>query len=240
MEKNKQLSIIIIGICVSISLLFVGFFIYKGLKTFSDKERVVSVRGLSEMIVDADYANLKIKYTEGDNDMQSLLNKIEENNNKIVSFIKSNGLTDSEINLGVPVIKDKKNTEYNNNYSSNSLRYYCEETITIQSNKVENVRKIELSQFDLYKQGITLSQSSYEYEGDSKYTFTKLNDIKPKMIEESTNNARIAGEQFSKNSKSKLGGIKSAYQGQFEITPTENPLKLKVRVVSSISYFLND
>jgi hypothetical protein len=172
--------------------------------------------------------------------MQSLLNKIEENNNKIVSFIKSNGLTDSEINLGVPVIKDKKNTEYNNNYSSNSLRYYCEETITIQSNKVENVRKIELSQFDLYKQGITLSQSSYEYEGDSKYTFTKLNDIKPKMIEESTNNARIAGEQFSKNSKSKLGGIKSAYQGQFEITPTENPLKLKVRVVSSISYFLND
>lgn len=240
MEKNKQLSIIIIGICVSISLLFVGFFIYKGLKTFSDKERVVSVRGLSEMIVDADYANLKIKYTEGDNDMQSLLNKIEDNNNKIVSFIKSNGLTDSEINLGVPVIKDKKNTEYNNNYSSNSLRYYCEETITIQSNKVENIRKIELSQFDLYKQGITLSQSSYEYEGDSKYTFTKLNDIKPKMIEESTNNARIAGEQFSKNSKSKLGGIKSAYQGQFEITPTENPLKLKVRVVSSISYFLND
>lgn len=240
MEKNKQLSIIIIGICVSISLLFVGFFIYKGLKTFSDKERVVSVRGLSEMIVDADYANLKIKYTEGDNDMQSLLNKIEDNNNKIVSFIKSNGLTDSEINLGVPVIKDKKNTEYNNNYSSNSLRYYCEETITIQSNKVENVRKIELSQFDLYKQGITLSQNSYEYEGDSKYTFTKLNDIKPKMIEESTNNARIAGEQFSKNSKSKLGGIKSAYQGQFEITPTENPLKLKVRVVSSISYFLND
>lgn len=240
MEKNKQLSIIIIGICVSISLLFVGYFIYKGLKTFSDKERVVSVRGLSEMIVDADYANLKIKYTEGDNDMQSLLNKIEDNNNKIVSFIKSNGLTDSEINLGVPVIKDKKNTEYNNNYSSNSLRYYCEETITIQSNKVENVRKIELSQFDLYKQGITLSQSSYEYEGDSKYTFTKLNDIKPKMIEESTNNARIAGEQFSKNSKSKLGGIKSAYQGQFEITPTENPLKLKVRVVSSISYFLND
>ncbi|MDY4790140.1 MAG: SIMPL domain-containing protein [Bacteroidales bacterium] len=240
MEKNKQLSIIIIGICVSISLLFVGFFIYKGLKTFSDKERIVSVRGLSEMIVDSDYANLKIKYTEGDNDMQSLLNKIEDNNNKIVSFIKSNGLTDSEINLGVPVIKDKKNTEYNNNYSSNSLRYYCEETITIQSNKVENVRKIELSQFDLYKQGITLSQSSYEYEGDSKYTFTKLNDIKPKMIEESTNNARIAGEQFSKNSKSKLGGIKSAYQGQFEITPTENPLKLKVRVVSSISYFLND
>lgn len=240
MEKNKQLSIIIIEICVSISLLFVGFFIYKGLKTFSDKERVVSVRGLSEMIVDADYANLKIKYTEGDNDMQSLLNKIEDNNNKIVSFIKYNGLTDSEINLGVPVIKDKKNTEYNNNYSSNSLRYYCEETITIQSNKVENVRKIELSQFDLYKQGITLSQSSYEYEGDSKYTFTKLNDIKPKMIEESTNNARIAGEQFSKNSKSKLGGIKSAYQGQFEITPTENPLKLKVRVVSSISYFLND
>lgn len=240
MEKKKELTIIIIGACLSISLLFVGFFIYKGLKSFSDKERVVSVRGLSEKIVDADYANLKIKYTEGDNNMQALLKKIEDNNNKIVSFIKANGLSDDEINLGVPVIKDKKNTEYNDNYTSNSFRYYCEVTIVIISNKVENVRKIELSQFDLYKQGITLSQSRYEYDSDSKYTFTKLNDIKPKMIEESTNNARIAGEQFSKNSKSKLGGIKSAYQGQFEIIPTDNPLKLKIRVVSTISYFLND
>ncbi|MDD4703212.1 MAG: SIMPL domain-containing protein [Bacteroidales bacterium] len=240
MGKNKQLSVVIVGICIAISLLFVGYFIFKGLKSFSDKERVVSVRGLSEKIVDADYANLRIKYTEGDNNMQALLKKIEDNNNKIIKFIKENGLSDEEINLSVPIIKDKMNTEYNDNYTANSFRYYCEVTIVILSSKVENVRKIELSQFDLYKQGITLSQSRYEYDSDSKYSFTKLNDIKPKMIEESTNNAKVAGEQFSKNSNSKLGGIKSAYQGQFEITPTENPLKLKVRVVSSISYFLND
>lgn len=240
MEKNRNLITLIIGSVLAISLFFVGYFIFKGLKSFSDKDRVVSVRGLSEKIVDADYVNLKIKYIEGDNDMQFLLKKVEDNNTKIVNFIKANGLTDEEINIGVPSIKDKKNTEYNDNFSANTYRYYCEVTITILSEKVKNVRNIELSQFDLYKQGITLVQNRYEYDSYTNYTFTKLNDIKPKMIEESTANAKIAGEQFSKNSNAKLGGIKSAYQGQFEITPTENPLKLKVRVVSSISYFLND
>ena len=207
MGKNKQLSVVIVGICIAISLLFVGYFIFKGLKSFSDKERVVSVRGLSEKIVDADYANLRIKYTEGDNNMQALLKKIEDNNNKIIGALCINvditkyidmreeldRKSDEEINLSVPIIKDKMNTEYNDNYTANSFRYYCEVTIVILSSKVENVRKIELSQFDLYKQGITLSQSRYEYDSDSKYSFTKLNDIKPKMIEE---NERLQESSF--------------------------------------------
>lgn len=239
MNDKKELHKLIIGISIALGLFFIGFFTYKGLYSISNKDRFVSVRGLSEKEVDADYATLTISYTEGSNDMSELLKKIEQNNQKITQFIKSKGLTDSEINVGVASIKDKWNSEYSDGGKKDPIRYFASVDIKISSSKVAQVQNAQSNEFDLYKQGINITQQqTYDASGSSTYTFTKLNDIKPQMIKESTQNARRAAEQFANDSHSKLGGIKEASQGQFEITPTNNPLKLKIRVVSSISFFL--
>jgi hypothetical protein len=82
------------------------------------------------------------------------------------------------------------------------------------------------------------------------YVFPELNEIKPQLIAESTKNARIAGEQFANDSKSTLGKIKTASQGQINIVNNydydmesspnspRKPYMQKVRVVSSIVFFL--
>ena len=49
------------------------------------------------------------------------------------------------------------------------------------------------------------------------FEFTGLNDIKPEMIAEATKNARLAAEQFARDSGSKVGKIKNATQGLFSI-----------------------
>jgi hypothetical protein len=62
------------------------------------------------------------------------------------------------------------------------------------------------------------------------------------MIEEATKNARQVAEKFAQDSKSKLGRIKSASQGQFSIEDRDNntPYIKKVRVVSTVQYYLTD
>ena len=224
---------------IAIAIVIMGYCIYKGLHSFADKERVVAVRGLSEHIVNADYANLTIKYEVADNDMTSLLATIEANNKKIKEFATSKGVTESEITVKVPKIEDRQAS----GYVSDKIvyRYYASVSIVLMSSKVTNVRDIEMSQFDLYKQGIKLVNGSiYDYSESSggSYTFTKLNDIKPQMIQESIKNAKKAADEFASSSDSKVKNIKSAYQGQFEIIPTDDPLKVKVRVVSTIQYFI--
>src|SRR5574344_3093442 len=239
MKNSQETNHLIIGLCIAFSLFFIGLFIYKGLNSISNKDRYVSVRGLSEKEVSADYATLTISYSEGSNDMSGLLSKIEQNNKKVVAFVKSKGLTDSEINVGVASIKDKWNSEYSDGGKKDPIRYFASVDIKISSSKVAQVQNAQSNEFDLYKQGINITQQqTYDASGSSTYTFPKLNDIKPQMIKESTQNARRAAEQFANDSHSKLGGIKEASQGQFEITPTNNPLKLKIRVVSAISFFL--
>lgn len=81
-----------------------------------------------------------------------------------------------------------------------------------------------------------------EYENQIEYLYTKLNEIKPAMIEEATLSARASAQKFAEDSKSRLGKIKSASQGQFTIGNRDKntPYIKSVRVVSTIEYYLDD
>ena len=95
-------------------------------------------------------------------------------------------------------------------------------------------------QSELLKQGIALTGGDYRY--NITYDFTKLNEVKPQMIENATKNARLAAEKFAKDSDSKLGKIKTANQGQFSITDRDanTPYIKSVRVVTTVDYYLED
>ena len=78
------------------------------------------------------------------------------------------------------------------------------------------------------------------YENPVVYEYTSFSELKPKMIEEATKNARAAAEQFANDSDSRLGKIRSANQGQFSIENRDSntPYIKKIRVVTSITYEL--
>ena len=71
---------------------------------------------------------------------------------------------------------------------------------------------------------------------------SKLNTVKPAMVEEATKNAREEAQKFAADSGSHIGKIKSANQGQFSITDANQstPYEKKVRVVTTVTYFLKD
>lgn len=62
------------------------------------------------------------------------------------------------------------------------------------------------------------------------------------MIQEATTKAREVAQKFTEDSNSELSKIKKAYQGQFSIYPRDknNPHIKKIRVVSTVEYYLSD
>ena len=93
---------------------------------------------------------------------------------------------------------------------------------------------------ELGKQGIVFTGGNYQ--SATEYIFTRLNEVKPEMIEEATRKAREVAEKFASDSNSALGKIKKASQGQFSISERDknNPHIKKIRVVSTIEYYLSD
>ena len=234
MEKNR----IIESLIVALGLLLLGLAVRSGVKIFSERDRAVNVKGLAEMEVPADRVIWPLPFKEVGNDLNSLYDNLKVKNNAIVSFLKANGIKEEEISISAPVVIDMEAERYNAN--NPTYRYNITSVITVTSSSVDQVRKLMSEQGELLKQGIAVTGGDYQYV--TQYEFTKLNDIKPQMIEEATKNARASAEKFAKDSNSKLGKIKSANQGQFSITDRDDntPYIKNVRVVSTIEYYLKD
>ena len=234
MEKSSALlpsAIIALGIVV------LGFTVRSGIVTFKDRDRIVSVKGLSEREVKADKVIWPLVYKDLGNDPAEMYRQLEKKNQKIVTFLKSGGLTDSEISVNPPTIVDRQADNYGNEIMN--VRYKATSVITVTSPNVDKVRALMNRQAELMKQDIAIVGE--EYGGSSpSYEFTGLNKIKPEMVEEATKNARITAEKFASDSGSELGDIRSASQGQFSIESRDasTPFMKKVRVVTTLEYTL--
>ncbi|WP_173474747.1 SIMPL domain-containing protein [Fibrobacter succinogenes] len=226
------------AIVLAIAILGLGAFLYCAMMHTKDRERVVSVKGLSEREVKADFVIWPIVYKEVGNDLSAIYDAVQAKNATLAKFLQGNGIEKSEISWSSPEIEDVQGERYGDN--RRPFRYIATVVTTVASKNVDRVREIMGKQGDLLKQGIAFSGDDYRYR--KIYSFNALNEIKPAMIDEANKNARAAGEKFASDSDSKLGKIKTASQGQFSISDRDEntPYIKNVRVVTSVQYFLED
>lgn len=206
---------------------------------FKEYERTVTAKGLSENEYKADIVIWPIQFNEASNDLKELYSSIETSTSEIKAFLIKNSVDPNEITFSSPAITDKSAQQYRN-ISKAEFRYTAFQTVTVYSKNVEGVRKLMSVLSELGKKGIAFTGGNYQTK--TEYIFTRLNEVKPKMIEEATRKAREVAQRFAADSQSKLGKIKRAFQGQFSITPRDknNPHIKKVRVVSTVVYYLSD
>ena len=229
---------LVFGGFLFLGLTSLGYFIASSPERFRQFERSVSVKGLSEREVMADVAIWPIKFSAADNGIRDLYRTLENDSRRILSFLDERGFPESDITLGTPSVVDKVAQNFGN--QDMALRYAAHQTITVYSDQVERVRNAKAGLAELGKSGIILNPG--DYGRDTEYLFTGLNQLKPGMIEEATRNAREVALKFARDSDSRLGKIKTARQGQFSIRDRDknNPHLKKVRVVSTIEYYLTD
>ena len=226
------------ALIIAIALVIMGLLLKHGIDGFSGRDRTVNVKGLSEMEVPADKVTWPLVYKEIGNNLQDLYVRINRNNKTLVDYLISNGISEEEIGINAPEIIDMSAERYSTTPAP--YRYNVTSVITVSSTKVDLVRKLIADQGELLKQGIAITGGEYRY--NTVYSFAGLNDIKPKMIEEATRNARAAAMKFAQDSGSKLGKIKNASQGQFSISDRDEntPYIKNVRVVTTVNYYLKD
>jgi uncharacterized protein len=239
MKENKDTGRIIIGISILLGLFILGYFLTTSVKTFKGYERTVTVRGLAEQEHMADVVIWPIQFTLASNSQEEIYQLLEENAAKVADFLSDHGINEQEVSIDLPVVTDRSAQRWGGD-TSGQYRYVASQAVTVYSGDVEGVRSVMRNVSELGKQGVIISGDDYQFR--TEYMFTRLNDIKPEMIEAATIEARKVAEKFAEDSDSRLGKIKTASQGQFTISDrdTNNPHIKNVRVVSTIVYYLTD
>lgn len=239
MQKINEASALVLGVFILLGLSALGYLLGNAAIEYKQFDRSVTVKGLSEHEYDADIVIWPIQFTAAGNDLGTLYNSIEENTAKIKLFLGRNGISPEEITFASPAITDKSAQQYGNN-AKPEFRYTALQTVTVYSTNIQSVRIVMSSLSELGKQGIVFTGG--DYQSQTEYMFTRLNEVKPEMIEEATRKAREVAEKFASDSQSRLGKIRKASQGQFSISARDknNPHIKKIRVVSTVEYYLSD
>ena len=228
------------ALVLALGMVVAAWLLADGIVKFKQFERSVEVKGLAEREVPADTAIWPIAFSEAGTDLTRLYQTLQSKNAVIIDFLKAQGFKPEEISVSAPSITDRQAQDYGNADLANRLRYTGKSVITVYTRRVDAVRRAMPELAVLGEQGIALNTG--DYENRARFLFTGLNALKPAMIEEATRNARQAAEKFAKDSDSTLGKIKRASQGQFSIEDRDESTAhvKKVRVVSTVNYFLAD
>ncbi len=234
-DRNKVL--IVASLVLATGMIAGGYLLGDGLTRAHAADRAVTVKGLAEKDVTADLATWTIAYSATGFDLPTVRGEIDQSSKQLTDYFRSLGFTADELKpVGAGV----------NQYINNGVN-----TITItqrmqlRTTDIAKAQKAVANQFDLVRRGVTMQEGS-----GMTYSFTRLNDIKPAMVAEATKDARKAAEQFAQDSGTDVGGIKSASQGYFSVSPrdgdqaqgnygtSDTPYK-KVRVVTTVEFYLD-
>lgn len=234
------------AVVLSLGLLLGGGAIGRGFIESRLGDRYVSVKGVAEQEVKADLALWPIQLSATGSDLGRVQNELTATITRVRAFLAAQGLDTASAQLQAIRVTDKEANPYQQ--SMGGPRFIISQTLMVRSTEPDKVLAASQRVGELVAAGVVLSSGPEYGPGGPSFLFTKLNDIKPKMIADATARAREAAEQFARDAKSSLGGIRQANQGIFVILPRdqapgtseESQLQKTVRVVASVDYYLKD
>lgn len=232
-------TLILVALIVAAGIAACGYFASRTLYNAKVAVNTAQAKGLAERIVSADQATWTVGYSVSSKtkaEMPALYRQAEAQQQQIVDILKKSGFTDEEINI--EIINYSMREYRDENQVLVDENHHLGGSISISTKKVKLVAPARNEMNKLLAQGLDISNRS------PMYSFTKINDIKPEMLKEAAQNARIAANEFAENAGTKVGKIRSAYQGGFMIEDaggeSSSSLLKEVRVVTTIDFYLTD
>ena len=227
--KNNLLA----GALIALGLCLGGCFIYLGMSKFANKDRAVTVKGLSTREVEADHAVWPLSYAWSGNDLPSLYAQLEKVSARVKAHLLGLGFEESDIRQGSISVSDNWSDYYGNHRPE--YKYTLSTSLIVSTDKVQLVVASQGKEAELLKEGIIVKSERWNLD----YQYNGLPELKPSMIEEATRNARAVAQKFADDAQCSLGSIRRASQGQFSIENDEyQPWVKHVRVVTTVDYFL--
>ena len=206
-------------------------------------DRSVTVKGVAERAVAADIALWPMRIVTSGMELGATQDKIVADQRAVRRFLAGFGIDSSQVELLSLEVVDKRSNPYEGN--PGSARFAVNATLVARTDKPENIRRASQRVGDLVASGVALSSGGGWGTGPT-YLFTRLNELKPAMLAEATSSAREAASEFAKRSGARVGNIRRAQQGLFEILPRDqapgipegSQLEKVLRVVTTLEYEL--
>ena len=210
--KNSQ--IIILGICIAIATIVSSVILSSGvLKVMKFTREQISVTGSATKEIRSDYIIWQGTFSARDSNLKAAYASLKNDLEKIKRYLASKGVADKEITVSAvsTFAVYKKNEK---GHDTNDIQYYnlCQ-AVEIRSNDIEKIAAVSRESTELIDQGVEFASQAPEY------FYTKLDELKLEMLSKASENAKQRAENMARAAGNRIGLMRSARMGVFQITP---------------------
>ena len=217
-DKRNSLPLIIFGIILALGLIAAAFVLgtqFKNLK----QSGTITVKGLAEAPYKANLAQIQMGVSAWGQDYAGALANGKNDFKALQQFVASKGFSVSSQNV-TPISVEPYNEDYVDEQGQTRTRqngYKATQTLSISSQELNKITNM-LAQVQNYR----ISHESVTFE-KPQYLLNDLEKIKHDLIAKATDDANKRAEEFAKTGHAKVGVMRSASQGSFNILDAHNP-----------------
>lgn len=215
MNQDTSYGLYFLGLCLAIGLIFASFIAGQAIR--DTRTQTISVKGVAERMVKSDQAIWETGVTAQSPTLPEAYAKIKTDMDQLMVFLKTNGIDEKSVDI-LPISKmNVMQLTPEGRESGIVSGYRLSQSVRVRSNDVDMIAKLQQQANGLLAEGLDLNSYS------PQYNYTQLESLKVEMLSEATKNAMQRAQEMASNTGNRIGGIRSARQGVFQITnPTSN------------------
>jgi uncharacterized protein len=240
--STPSFGVSVAGLALAVALVTAAWI---GAKSFEFTQRSqITVKGFAAQSIVSDLALWEGVVSTRHKDLATAYRKLESDGAEIVSLLEKVKIPKEQIEFSATRTQIlRKKVGYN---ETNEIEaYQLEQSFRVRSADVALVQKIASESTELLKKGIEINSTA------PRFYYTGLEELKVSMLAQATRDARARAMTLATNSGSSLGGLRSAQQGVFQITPENSvevsgygendtsSLKKVIRAVVTVEYGLD-
>ncbi len=211
-------------------------------KDLRGARRTVTVKGFAQKRITSDYAIWNANVVVRSPTMEDAYQRIERDVAKVRAYLAKEGVPDTDVSAtAVRIMARYKQTM--SGMATNEIELFeLNQNVSVKSADVALVEKASNGVTFLIKDGVELQS------WDPAFHYTKLDDMKIEMLGGAAADAKQRAQEIASKSGAEIGGLASASQGVFQITPVysseisgegwldTSSIEKTIRAVVTVSY----
>lgn len=244
--ESKGGSLGLLGLFLALGIIISAVIVSSTLEKIKLSEEKITVKGYAKKEIISDVAVWKFRVVGRSVVIGQAYDVVKNDTKKVMDFLRSKGISGDKLDVK-PITTQTVFKQSPQGYFTNEIAgYQLEQPFEIESKDVNLISDLSKEIATLSNQGVELISMQPEF------YYSKLEDLKIELIGKATQNARQRAEEFAKSSDIKVGNMRSASQGIFQITPVNSievqdygmydtsTIKKSVNAVVTINYAIEN
>lgn len=199
------------GLILALGLIVSSFIFARSLMAIKSASQMITVKGYAERRIDSDLVVWRGSFAITSKDLVSGYAALEANAKRVQGYLEGKGLTKEAI--AVSAASTETLYTMADGVATNTIEgYRLSQTVTVKSSDVALIDRLSKESSELIRDNIAWSSETPEY------YYTKVDTLKVEMLGEAAKDAKRRAEQLAESSGNRVGVLRSAQQGVFQIT----------------------